>query len=180
MDFERLVQVRRSTRQYEGRPVEKEKIEKCLEAARLAPSAHHTQPWRFIIIQDPETIQALSRKAFTGLYSATKFAFSAPVIVVLLAEIDLLTHVIAKQVQDINYSMLDMGIAGEHFILQAEDLGLGSCWIGWFDVKATRKYLKIPHSLRICSLISLGYPLKGLEHHEKRRRSRDQILLRWI
>ncbi len=180
MNFDMLAKKRQSVRMFSSRPVEREKIEKCLEAARLAPSAQNSQPWSFMVVQDRSVLDDLSLRAFSGIHSHTKFASAAPVIVVMLAKLDLFTHVVGKQVQSIDFYMLDMGIAGDHFVMQAEDLGLGSCWIGWFNVKETRKCLDIPQKYKICSLIALGYPSEDIPKREKKRKPMSEVLLKWV
>jgi len=82
----------------------------------------------------------------------------APVIVVLCADLSLIAHKIAPIISSIPYYMIDIGIAGEHFVLAAESLGLGSCWIGWINEKPIRKILSIPSRVRVLSIITLGYP----------------------
>jgi nitroreductase len=137
--FLELVQSRRSIRKYQDKPVEREKILQCIEAARLAPSAENVQPWRFIILDDPEIIRQMSDQAFSGIYSPIRFAAKAPVIVVILAKLDILANRIGKQIQGTQFYLLDIGIAGEHLVLQAQELGLGSCWIGWFNARKIKK-----------------------------------------
>ncbi|MCU0642964.1 MAG: nitroreductase family protein [bacterium] len=166
--FLQLVQSRRSARKYLDKPVERENILQCLEAARLAPSADNVQPWRFIIIDDPNLINGFSSHAFSGIYSPTRFAAKAPVIIVMLAKLDILANRIGKQIQGIHFYLLDSGIAGEHLVLQAQELGLGTCWIGWFSIKKVRKFLKIPRQYKIVSLISMGYP-EELKTREQKR-----------
>jgi len=156
--FLQLVQSRRSIRKYQNRPVEREKILQCIEAARLAPSAENVQPWRFIVLDDLKVIQQFSDQVFSGIYSPTRFAAAAPIIIVILAKLDIITNRIGKQIQGIHFYLLDIGIAGEHFVLQAQELGLGTCWIGWFNIRKARKYLNIPRTYKIVSLISMGYP----------------------
>ena len=156
--FSQLIQSRRSVRKYQNRPVERETILQCIEAARLAPSAENVQPWRFVILDDSEIIQQFSNHAFSGIYTPTRFAAKAPVIVVILGKLDFLANRIGKQIQGIHFYLLDIGIAGEHFVLQAQELGLGTCWIGWFNIRKVRKFLKIPRTYKIISLISMGYP----------------------
>lgn len=156
--FQKLIRQRRSIRRFLPAPVEREKILACLEAARIAPSAENAQTWRFLVVDDPEIKARFSAVAFGGLYSACKFAAQAPVLVVVLAKLDLLANRLGKQVQGIPFFLLDAGIAGEHFVLQAEELELGTCWIGWFSVRGTRKFFKIPRKYKIVSLIALGYP----------------------
>ena len=153
-----LIKTRRSIRNYENRPVEREKIISCLEAARLAPSAENVQPWRYLVLDDPELKDGFANEVFSGIYFPTKFAKKPPVLIVVLARLDILANRIGKQIQGINYYLIDIGIATEHLILRAHELGLGTCWIGWFNPKKARKFLKIPRKYKIVSLISMGYP----------------------
>jgi nitroreductase len=137
--------------------VEREKLLLCLEAARLAPSACNAQPWHFLVVDDPALKEKLADHAFSGLF-AMKFAREAPVIVALVANQHSLPSRAGGAVRRVDFSLLDLGIAGEHFVLQAAELGLGTCWIGWFDERAARKILEVPRGKRIAYLISLGYP----------------------
>jgi len=141
--FQELVKSRRSIRRYLDKPVEREKVLTCIEAARLAPSADNVQPWRFLIIDDPELKTQYAKEIFSGIYSISKFAEKAPVLIVILARLDIIANRIGKQIQNIQYYLLDIGIAGEHIVLQAQELGLGTCWIGWFNIRKARKFLKI-------------------------------------
>lgn len=158
--FQELVRSRRSIRRFSSSPVEKEKIMACLEAARLAPSAENVQPWRFLVVDDPKLKAGLAEAAFSGLYSMCRFAGKAPVLVVLLGRLDFKANRLGRRIQGVQFYLLDLGIAGEHFILQARELGLGTCWIGWFNSRRVRKLLKIPRSLKIVALIPVGYPEK--------------------
>jgi len=172
--FQQLVQNRRSIRKYLDKPVERERILTCLEAARMAPSADHVQPWRFLVIDEPELKRKFTDEVFSGIYSSTKFAAKAPVIIVMLAKLDVIANRIGKQIQGIHYYFIDMGIAGEHIVLQAEELGLGTCWIGWFSTRKTRKLLNIPRKYKIVSLLSMGYYEKR-PSKEKRRKTLSEI-----
>lgn len=140
----------------------------CVEAARLAPSAENVQPWRFCIVDDPATKSKLANQAFTGIYRATRWAERAPVLVVIFAELDILANRIGKQMTGINYYLIDIGIAGEHFVLQAQELGLGSCWIGWFNAKGAKKSLNVPGSYRAVEMLALGYPDPNYNRGRKR------------
>jgi len=155
--FMDLVRSRRSVRRFLPRPVERDKIQACLEAARLAPSAHNAQPSRFMVIDDPGLKDALCREAFSGIYSVSRFAAQAPVIVVVLARTDIVTHFLGRQIQGTQFYFIDIGIAGEHFILQAEELGLATCWMGWFRARGVRRALKIPRKYKVVALIPVGY-----------------------
>jgi len=173
--FMDLVSERRSVRKYKDTPVSREDVRTCIEAARRAPSAHNIQPWRFIVIDDEETKKGLCAEACSGIYKNTRFIAHAPVIVVLLAKLDLVVNRIARAIQGTHYYLLDVGIAGEHLVLQARELGIGTCWIGWFNARRTRRYLGLPPNYRVVSLISMGYPAEGASS-EKEDLPVDQIL----
>jgi nitroreductase len=168
--FQQLVKGRRSIRRYLDKPVEREKILTCIEAARLAPSADNVQPWRFLIIDDPDLKAQFAKKVFSGIYFVTKFAAKAPVIILILARLDIIANRIGKQIQNIHYYYIDTGIAGEHIVLQAEELGLGTCWIGWFNPRKTRRFLKIPRKYKIVSLMAMGYYERKPSRERKRRK----------
>jgi len=172
--FLELVRSRRSVRRFLDKPVEKDKILACLEAARLAPSAENVQPWRFLVIDDPGLKERFAAAAFTGIYSFSRFAAKAPALVLLLARPDLLANRIGKQIQDISFYLIDVGIAGEHFALQAEELGLGTCWIGWFNPRRTRKFFGIPRAFKVVCLLALGYP-EGKPGRERARKPLEEI-----
>lgn len=169
--FQLLIEGRRSIRRYTDKPVEREKILACLEAARLAPSADNSQPWRFLVLDDPDLKDRFCDAVFSGIYSISKFAKGAPVQIVILARLDLIAHRVGKLIQDIHFHLLDIGIAGEHIVLQAAELGLGTCWIGWFNIRKARKFLQIPRAYKIASMISMGY----YEHKPTRTKKRHTL-----
>jgi nitroreductase len=173
--FQKLVEGRRSIRRYINRPVERDKILVCLEAARLAPSADNAQPWRFLVLDDMDLKLQFCDEVFSGIYSVSKFAKQAPVLILILARLNIIAHKIGKQIQDIHFHLLDIGISGEHIVLQAEELGLGTCWIGWFNTRKARKVLKIPRDYKIISLISMGY-YEQKPSKLKKRRELDEIV----
>jgi nitroreductase len=169
--FLKLVKNRRSTRRFIPQIVEREKIVTCIEAARLAPSAENVQPWRFVILDDPAKIQEFSKSVFSGIYRFTRWAEKAPVIIVIFAELDWLAHRIGKEIQGTQYYLLDIGIAGEHLVLQAEQLGLASCWIGWFNARKAKKSLGVPRPWKATALLTLGYP----QQQTKERRAKKKL-----
>jgi nitroreductase len=175
MRFQELVEGRRSIRRYTEKPVERDKILVCLEAARLAPSADNAQPWRFLVLDDENLRQKFCDEVFSGIYSISKFAKQAPVLIVILARLNIIAHKIGKQIQNIHFHLLDIGIAGEHIVLQAEELGLGTCWIGWFNTRRARKILKIPRDYKIVSLLSMGYYDKKPSKLKKRKKLNEIV-----
>ncbi len=156
--FLELAAARRSIRKYKTTPVQREKLELCLEAARLAPSACNAQPYRFIVIDEPILKDKFCAAAFSGVYSACKFAAAAPVLVAVVSDTGKLTAWLGNQVQDTNFRLMDIGIAAEHFVLAAAEQGLGTCWLGWFSAKAAAKALGLGSGKKIEILLAAGYP----------------------
>jgi len=157
MDLYDLVKQRTSIRNFLNRPVERDKLDKCIEAARLAPSASNSQPWKFIVVDDEPLKNKLCDAAFSGIYSFNSFCKTAPVIVIIVSEKSKFLTRIGAWFRGTQYYLIDIGIAGEHLVLQAEDLGLGTCWIGWFNEKGVKSTLSIPRGKKIDILIALGY-----------------------
>jgi nitroreductase len=173
MTLDEIIQSRRSIRRYSPQPVEREKILACLEAARLAPSAENVQPWRFLVIDEPELKNQVAKEAFSGVYTTSRFATGAPVLVLMLARLDLLANSLGRFVQGTQFYLLDLGIAGEHFVLKAEEQGLGTCWIGWFNLRAVRKLLDIPKKYRLVAMLSVGYPASRPVKPRSRKEIKD-------
>ena len=137
-------------------PVPREDVLKCLEAARMAPSACNSQPWKFIVVDDKEKLMEMADAA-EGL-GMNKFTRGVPVMVAVVLEKMNATARLGSLLKHKDYSMLDLGMAVEHFCLQAADLGLGACIMGWFDEKRIARLLGVPRRKRIPLIISLGYP----------------------
>lgn len=173
MTLDEIIQSRRSIRRYSPQPVEREKILACLEAARLAPSAENVQPWRFLVIDEPELKNQVAKEAFSGVYATSRFATGAPVLVLMMARLDLLANNLGRLVQGTQFYLLDLGIAGEHFVLKAEEQGLGTCWIGWFNLRAVRKLLDIPKKYRLVAMLSVGYPASRPVKPRSRKEIKD-------
>lgn len=175
MSFQELVKQRKSIRKFLDKPVEREKILTCLEAARVAPSACNSQPWRFIVVDDKELKDNLCDAAFSGIYSMNSFCKKAPVIVAVVSERSRFLAMAGGMVRDTKFQLIDVGIAIEHFILQAQELGLGTCWIGWFDESVVKSILNIPRRKKVYILIALGYYDKNVVHSEHGREPLDKI-----
>ena len=166
-EFMDVVRARRSVRSYRLDPVPREMIESCVEAARFAPSASNTQGWRFFVAEGAAK-DRLAREAMGGAIVPNRFAGDAPVIVALAMKLGVVTHRLGAGITGIDYHLLDAGIAGEHFVLRAAELGLGTCWIGWFDKKAVRGLLGIPRDWDVPALITVGFPVAEPEPKERR------------
>ena len=157
MRFLELANNRYSVRHYKTTPVAREMINRCLEAARLAPSACNSQPWKFIVIDDPALKDELAKAAFEGLLDFNHFAYTAPVLVLMVSERQKAFAKIAGVVKKKNFCLMDIGIAAEHFCLQAAEEELGTCMLGWFNEKRVKKMLSIPKLKRVELIISVGF-----------------------
>lgn len=169
-NFLNLCKQRHSVRKYLPKKVPKEKILRCIEAARIAPSAENLQPWRYMIIDKEPLLSAIKKTAFGGIYSHTKWAKTSPVIIVILAKYNLPIKFISSIWKKMDYYLLDIGIATQQLVLQAEDMELGTCWIGWFNVKKTQKLLQLPKKYKLIGLLTLGYFNKKKNLQKKRKK----------
>jgi nitroreductase len=178
MDFSELVQKRRSCRAFDpDRPVPEELITACLRAAQLAPSACNAQPWRFVVVTEAEKRREICQKALGGMVP-NRWAADAPVLVVLAAVRKLGTASLGEGVKDIPYHLMDCGSAGEHLVLKATELGLGTCWLGWFREKPLRKLIGAPGNWKLLALIALGRPAEGWEPAKRSRAELDKTAFR--
>ena len=174
MKFLDLVKARQSVREYLGKEVEREKIERCLEAARLAPSANNSQPWSFIVVEDPRLKDAVARNTFDKFISFNSFSLQAPVLILIISERPSFFSRIGSAIKDKQFSLIDIGITAEHFCLQATEEGLGTCMLGWFNEKGVKALLNISPSKRVELIITMGYPMSD-EIQPKERKEIDQI-----
>lgn len=171
MEFSKLILKRQSDRKYSHDKVDREDVIRCLEAARMAPSACNSQPWRFVVVDEPSLLKQISEAAI-GL-GMNKFTADVPVIVAVVQESMNLEAKAGALVKNKDYSMMDLGFAIDHFCLQAAELGLGTCIMGWFDEKKVKKILGVPRNRRVQLLISLGHP--DAPTRQKIRKPMDQM-----
>ncbi len=176
-DFLTLAATRRSVRAYDAdRPVEPEKTRRCLEAARLSPSACNAQPWRFIVVDEPALKDRVAALTSGGILPMNHFTRQAPVVVVVVQEPANLTSNFGAAVKRKAFPLLDIGIATAHFCLQAAAEGLGTCILGWFDERGVRAALGIPGRSRPLLVLTLGYPADA--ERPKKRKPIEKIAAR--
>jgi nitroreductase len=136
-----VIKKRRSIRRYKPDPVPEEVLNQVLEAAKIAPSAGHRQPWHFIIVKDNDIKKNLR---------ISSWATEAPVVIVGCAD---------TQERSEPKCLVDVAIAFEHIVLAAANFGLGTCWIGLLGADETiKKILGIPEHVRVVAVTPLGYP----------------------
>ena len=149
MEFIDVIKKRRSIRKYKSDPVQDEDIEYVLNAARLAPSAHNYQCWKYVVVKDKKTI----KKIASARPKSKEWISQAPVIIVACANPGESSHREGKDIY-----LVDIGISFEHLILAAKDLGLGTCWIAGFDEKTVKDAIGVPENIRVVAFTPLGYP----------------------
>ncbi|MBQ4162243.1 MAG: nitroreductase family protein [Parabacteroides sp.] len=174
-DFLSLACQRQSDRAFDpNRLVEKEKIERILQAACIAPSACNSQPWHFIVVDEPDLKNRLADATSGKLLGINHFTKQAPVHIVVVEEKSNMTASFGAWVKDKNFAHLDVGIAAAHIVLAAEDEGLGSCIIGWFDEEKVRQLLHVPKGKRILLDILIGYSTQP--DRAKKRKNPKEII----
>jgi len=169
-DFLQLIKTRQSNRSYLNKPVEKEKIDRILEAALLAPSACNAQPWHFIVVDDQELKDKIADKTSNVLLPLNHFTKQAPVYIVIVMEKANLTSGLGSTIKDKHFPLIDIGITAEHICLQATAEGLGTCMIGWFDEEGVKRLLNVPKNKRVILIITLGYPASDHIRPKKRKK----------
>lgn len=148
MDIYETIKTRRSVRAYKSELVPEEALNKILEAARLAPSAHNDQAYKFIIVRDEEKKKKL---AIAANYQS--FIVEAPIIIAAVS-----TNPETIMSCQVPAYAVDLGIAVDHITLAAAAEGLGTCWIGAFSQEEVKKILNIPKEYKVAALLPLGFP----------------------
>ena len=169
-----LIHKRQSDRGYIDKLVEKEKLDRILEAGRVAPSACNSQPWKFIVVSDPALLTEVAEAASAKALGMNTFVSQAPLFIIIVREKANISSRIGAVVKAKDYSLIDIGIAAENMCLQATAEGLGTCIMGWFNEKLIQKLLHIPSSKRVELLISVGYSSKELR--PKIRKPHEEVI----
>ncbi len=164
MDVFSAINERRSVRAFKDIDVEEDKLKKILEAARLSPSAGNRQEWKFIVVKNKGTKKKLANAAL-----GQAFVAEAPVIIVGCATESKSIMSCGQPAYTVNLS-----IAFSYMILQAYELGLGTCWLGAFKEAEVKKILNIPEQVRVVAMTPVGYPNQAPS--TKPRKSMDQIV----
>ncbi len=159
MDLYEAILTRFSCRAYDGRPVEDDKLQRILEAGRLAPSACNGQPWKFVVVRDPQRRQAMAEIA-----NNQQFLAHAGVIIATVGTNP--ERVMRCQVPS---DPVDCAIAIEHLALAATAEGLATCWIGAFDQDRCKAFLHVPDEYKVIELLARGYPAGKTTPRDRKR-----------
>jgi len=166
MEFYDVVKNRRSYRVYKTDMPEKDKIERILDAARLAPTWANQQGVHYIVVQEPDNVKAL----WESIGQNTKFVQAPMFIVGVISEKGSGTNLNGEK-----YYGVDFGICFEHLILAAAAEGLGTCWIGWFSEEKIKKALNIPKKYKVMGITPLGYPVKPKSEVTERKSLKEIV-----
>lgn len=154
MNFEELIKARYSCRKFKDTQVEKEKIDKILEAALVAPTACNLQPQKILVLTDKEKIEALNEE------KCTRYTFDAPLIFVMCTD---KSKAWTRKYDNLSSAETDCSIVMTHMMLEATELGLGTTWVMALNPDIARKVLNIPDNLEILSFMPTGYPADDAE-----------------
>jgi len=167
MDFKDLAQRRYSVRSFQSTPVGRELLLKVLSVALLAPSAVNFQPWKFVVVTDPELLAQLH-----GCYHREWFK-TAPACIVAIGDHDKGWH---RPTDGKDYTDIDVAIAIDHLMLAATETGLGTCWICHFNAEKCAEIFDLPANFEPIAMIPIGYP-SSETGPEKKRKTLGQTVL---
>jgi nitroreductase len=157
------IETRRSVRKFHPDAIEPEKLEKVLEAARISPSAANQQNWKFILVQDKAKIALLKAASYDQPQVG-----EAPAAIVACAT-DSREMSCGQQTAPV-----DVSIAVSYLILEAHELGLGTCWLGHFNADAVKAALDIPENVTVVAFTPIGYPAETPE--ARPRKSKEEVI----
>jgi nitroreductase len=172
-DFLELASRRYSCRNFADRPIEHEKLVKCVEAARLAPSGCNAQPWKFVVVEDPKLLPEVAKT--TQQLGLNGHNDKAKAFAIVLEEHAFLMPKVAPLFDSQVFARGDLGGAALSFCLEAESLGLGTCMIGLFDRKKLCELLDLPQNQRFFLVIAIGYPAHERADRPKSRKPLEEI-----
>lgn len=160
MNVADAIAARYSCRAYRPDPVPAHAVDRLVEAVRLAPSACNRQPWRLALVSAADARRQIVERGFLpGI--RMPWALDAPLLVVLGMARSFVTHRLGAWVSRVDYPWIDLGIAGEHLALQATELGLATCWIGWVRPRVLRRLVGWPAAVRPVAVMAVGYAAGG-------------------
>jgi len=149
MEFTQLITSRYSVRAYRSDPIENEKLQEVLEAARLAPTAANRQPFQLVVMH------TAGREAELGRIYRRPWFVQAPLVIAVCA---ISSQAWVREGDRFNARLIDSAIVADHMILAATNLGLGTCWVAAFNVEAAREVMRLPEEAEPVIFTPLGYP----------------------
>lgn len=150
-----LIEQRESCRSYTEQPVEREKLVRCVEAARLAPSACNSQPWRYLVVTNPDLCAKL-RPCVQGM-GMNKFANGCQAFIVVVEEKATLKETVAMRFKSQDFASIDIGLSVSQLCYAATEQGLSTCILGWLDEKKIKELFGLTEAQRVRLVLCVGY-----------------------
>ena len=167
-DFLELAESRYSVRKYSNEQIKKEDMDKILHAGQVAPTAANVQSHRIFVLQ--------SEEALTKAKAVTRFHYNAPTILLICTN----TDESYKAMDGNDSGPVDAAIVVTHMMMEAFDIGVGSCWVRGFDENQVRNVFNLPGNLDPVAMLDLGYPAEGSHPwpgaHDKRRPLTETVI----
>ncbi len=173
MDVFELIQKRESCRDYSDERVPREKLNALIEAARLAPSGHNGQPWRFVVVDDAKQVLRFAECVYDKETGINRFAAQVPAYIVAI-ENQTKKRFSSAQFSSQGNRGVDIGIATGYLTLAATETGLSTCIMSWIDREKIKKLLSVPEELYIHLAVAVGYA-KSPEIRQKKRKAMEEI-----
>ena len=172
MDFLEIANIRESCRKYDAtRDIENEKLEKILNAAKLAPAACNGQPYHFTVCKGDTAKKVAAACVGMGI---NKFAADAPVLIVISEMPYVKTAALGAKLKGNDYRSIDIGITAAYLTAEASTQGIGSCILGWLDDKKIREICDTQYPVRL--VITLGYPKENKPPRPKKREPLEKLV----
>jgi len=166
MHFKDLIKTRYSVREYHDNKIDRTLIKEVVNAGRLAPSAANKQPWKFVVVDDPELL-----KKVKATYNRDWFQ-NIPAIIIIYGDHN---NSWKRSFDNKDHCDIDAAIAIDHMTLMASDLGLGTCWVCHFNVELLNQIIIVKENWEPIALLSIGYPKQQISP-EKNRKNIDDVL----
>jgi len=166
MNVKEAIEKRRSIRRFKEKEVSDEIIKEVIDAARRAPSARNLQPWHFLVVKNKENLLKLKENNVFG----QKEIYDVPIVIVCCAEKE--AHPPHPGMEE--EPLINLSLASAFLVLRATELGLGTCFVAWFDKEKIKKILGIPEDIIIPYVIIMGYPDEKSE--SKGRKELNEIM----
>ena len=177
MTFEEMLEKRESCRAYSDRPVSREDLMKLVEAGRLTPSGCNAQPWKFIVVDDPEARKKLCdalvvKDGSTG----APFREQVPAYIILVEQPAKVKPMVLDYYGDSQrFAQGDIGMASLNMCYQALELGLSTCILGLNDQKKMEEYFGIPQGSEVRCVLAVGYSAKEEPPRRKIRKPVEEV-----
>ena len=173
-DYFDLIQRRESCRNFDqNRPVEKEKLQRCAEAAWIAPSACNGQPWHYLIVTNPELVEKL--RPLMMEFNMNKFVKNCLAFAVVLEENTILKVSLSQKFKDQDFAPIDVAFSCSQFCYAATEQGLSTCIIGWHNEQKIRELFHLPKTTRVRLIVAIGYAASDTLREKKRKPIEDVI-----